>query len=168
MTFRGTPRCQGRGNRGSCKPDTPRTPGRAGPVRSRPRNFQSRVRTDLDAACRELDADGGLRFQRELVACEPAEQVRLADARVADEHHLEQVVVTARQQRNQRQEDVRLPRGAPPGGGPRKQGSPAANRPRRRAERIRTRRLACDSSCRLFTAAQLSGEPGTRLRLAFL
>ncbi len=57
----------------------------------------SKFGTDLDAACRELDADGGLRLQRELVAREPAEQVGLANAGVADEHNLKEVVVAARQ-----------------------------------------------------------------------
>lgn len=47
----------------------------------------------LDAARRKLHADGRLGLQRELVAREAAEQVGLADARVADQHHLEQVVV---------------------------------------------------------------------------
>ena len=56
-----------------------------------------KVDTDLDAASRELDADGGLRLQRELVPREPAEQVGLADAGVADEHHLKEVIVAARQ-----------------------------------------------------------------------
>jgi hypothetical protein len=48
---------------------------------------------DVDAAGGELDADGGLGVEAELVAREAREQVGLADARVADEHHLEEVVV---------------------------------------------------------------------------
>jgi hypothetical protein len=47
----------------------------------------------LDAARRELDTDGGLGVEMELIAGESAEQVRLADAGVADDDHLEQVVV---------------------------------------------------------------------------
>ena len=41
----------------------------------------------------ELDADGGLGFQAELVASEPGEQVGLAHAGVPDQHHLEEVVI---------------------------------------------------------------------------
>ena len=41
----------------------------------------------------ELDADGGLGLEAELVAGEAGEQVGLADAGVPDEHHLEEVVV---------------------------------------------------------------------------
>ena len=48
---------------------------------------------DVDAAGGELDADGGLGLEAELVAREAREQVRLADAGVPDEHHLEEVVV---------------------------------------------------------------------------
>jgi hypothetical protein len=48
---------------------------------------------DVDAAGGELDADGGLGLEAELVAREAREQVGLADAGVADEHHLEEVVV---------------------------------------------------------------------------
>ena len=118
--------------------------------------------TDLDAACRELDADGGLRLQRELVAREPAEQVGLADARIADEHHLEQVVITART-------------GLASATGGRSIAlwcacvrETAAMRifehglVLQAPGRIRTRRPACDSSCPLFTAAHPSGEPLTR------
>eukprot|EP00325_Prymnesiales_sp_UTEX-LB-985_P002482 CAMPEP_0174693964 /NCGR_PEP_ID=MMETSP1094-20130205/611_1 /TAXON_ID=156173 /ORGANISM="Chrysochromulina brevifilum, Strain UTEX LB 985" /LENGTH=320 /DNA_ID=CAMNT_0015890047 /DNA_START=165 /DNA_END=1127 /DNA_ORIENTATION=+ len=47
----------------------------------------------LDAARRELDADCGLGVEMELIAREPAEQVGLADTRVANDDHLEQVVV---------------------------------------------------------------------------
>jgi hypothetical protein len=47
----------------------------------------------VDAAGGELDADGGLGLEAELVAREAREQVGLADAGVADEHHLEEVVV---------------------------------------------------------------------------
>lgn len=42
---------------------------------------------DLDGAGGELDADGRLGVQVELVAREPAQQVGFADARVSDEHH---------------------------------------------------------------------------------
>ena len=41
----------------------------------------------------ELDTDGGLGLEAELVAGEAGEQVGLADAGVPDEHHLEEVVV---------------------------------------------------------------------------
>ena len=44
-----------------------------------------RLRVDLDRACGELDTNGGLAVQVEFVAREPAEQVGLADAGVADE-----------------------------------------------------------------------------------
>jgi hypothetical protein len=48
---------------------------------------------DLEGAGGELDADGGLGLEAELVLGEAGEEVRLADAGVADEHHLEEVVV---------------------------------------------------------------------------
>jgi len=48
---------------------------------------------DLDRARGELDADGGLRVEGEGVLGEAGEQVGLAHAGVADEHHLEEVVV---------------------------------------------------------------------------
>jgi hypothetical protein len=48
---------------------------------------------DVDAAGGELDPDGGLGLEAKLVAREAREQVRLADAGVPDEHHLEEVVV---------------------------------------------------------------------------
>ena len=48
---------------------------------------------DLEAAGGELDADGGLGLEAELVLGEAGEEVGLADAGVADEHHLEEVVV---------------------------------------------------------------------------
>ena len=41
----------------------------------------------LDAARRELDADCGLGVEMELIAREPAEQVGLADTRVANDDH---------------------------------------------------------------------------------
>ena len=47
----------------------------------------------LEGAGGELDADGGLGLEAELVAGEPGEDVGLADAGVADEHDLEEVVV---------------------------------------------------------------------------
>ncbi len=50
----------------------------------------------LDAAGGKLDADGRLALQAELVAGEPAQQVGLADPRVTDQHHLEQVVIAGR------------------------------------------------------------------------
>ncbi|RXH86320.1 hypothetical protein DVH24_017373 [Malus domestica] len=48
---------------------------------------------DIQAAGGELDADGGLRLEAELVPGEPRQQVGLANAGVADQHHLEKVVV---------------------------------------------------------------------------
>jgi hypothetical protein len=48
---------------------------------------------DLDGARGEVDADGGLGVEGEAVAGEAGEQVGLAHAGVADEHHLEEVVV---------------------------------------------------------------------------
>lgn len=42
---------------------------------------------DLDTTGCELDADGGLGVEVELVAGEAREQVGLADARVSDQHH---------------------------------------------------------------------------------
>jgi hypothetical protein len=48
---------------------------------------------DLETAGGELDADGGLGLEAELVLGEAGEEVGLADAGVADEHHLEEVVV---------------------------------------------------------------------------
>jgi hypothetical protein len=47
----------------------------------------------MEGAGGELDADGGLGLEAELVAGETGEEVGLADAGVADENHLEQVVV---------------------------------------------------------------------------
>ena len=41
----------------------------------------------LDAARGELDADRRLRVEMELIASEAAEEVGLADAGVADDHH---------------------------------------------------------------------------------
>jgi hypothetical protein len=49
--------------------------------------------TDLEGAGGELDADGGLGLEAELVAGEAGEDVGLADAGVADEDDLEEVVV---------------------------------------------------------------------------
>lgn len=48
---------------------------------------------NLEGSSGEFDADGGLRLEAELVAGESGEEVGLADARVADQHHLEQVIV---------------------------------------------------------------------------
>ncbi|WVZ97240.1 hypothetical protein U9M48_042790 [Paspalum notatum var. saurae] len=48
---------------------------------------------DLQGLGGELDADGGLGVEGEVVARESREDVRLADAAVPDEHHLEQVRV---------------------------------------------------------------------------
>lgn len=54
---------------------------------------EAHMQAHLDAARRKLHADGRLGLQRELVAREAAEQVGLADARVTNQHHLEQVVI---------------------------------------------------------------------------
>ena len=48
---------------------------------------------DGQAAGGELDADGGLGLEAELVAGEAGEEVGLADAGVSDEDQLEEVVV---------------------------------------------------------------------------
>uniref|UniRef100_J3M5G5 Uncharacterized protein n=1 Tax=Oryza brachyantha TaxID=4533 RepID=J3M5G5_ORYBR len=48
---------------------------------------------DLQGFGGELDADGGLGVEREVVAGEAGEDVGLADAAVADQHHLEEVGV---------------------------------------------------------------------------
>lgn len=53
----------------------------------------------LYAAGRKLYADGGLGLQVELIAGEPAQQVGLADPRITNQHHLEQVVIAAVQAR---------------------------------------------------------------------
>eukprot|EP00968_Pinguiococcus_pyrenoidosus_P001816 scaffold90_cov264-Pinguiococcus_pyrenoidosus.AAC.10 len=45
------------------------------------------LRLDLYCLGGELDADGGLGFQVELVAGEPREEIGFPDARVADQHH---------------------------------------------------------------------------------
>lgn len=50
----------------------------------------------LDAASGKLHSDGGLHLQTELIARKSAQQVGLADPRVTDEHHLEEVVIAAR------------------------------------------------------------------------
>ena len=47
---------------------------------------------DDEGAGLELDPDGGLGVEAELVAGEAGQDLRLADRRVADEHHLEDVV----------------------------------------------------------------------------
>lgn len=48
---------------------------------------------DADAASGELDADGGSGFEAELVSREAREQIGLPHAGVADQHHLEEIVV---------------------------------------------------------------------------
>ena len=47
---------------------------------------------DDEGAGLELDADGGLGVEAELVAGEAGEDLRLAHRRVSDQHHLEDVV----------------------------------------------------------------------------
>ena len=47
----------------------------------------------LDGLDHEVDADGGALPGREHALREPAHQARLPDARVAHEHHLEEVLV---------------------------------------------------------------------------
>lgn len=46
-----------------------------------------RLGVDLDAACRELDADGRLGVEVELVACEAAQQVGFTDPGISDQDH---------------------------------------------------------------------------------
>lgn len=48
---------------------------------------------DFDDLSLELDADGGLGVEVELVTGEPGEKVRLADGRVPDHHYLEEVLL---------------------------------------------------------------------------
>ena len=77
----------------------------------------------LEGAGGELDADGGLGLEAELVAGEPGEDVGLADAGVADEHDLEEVVALvhpvrhpierARTQAPSRRRGAVLPGGTP-------------------------------------------------------
>merc|ERR1719454_1173950 len=47
----------------------------------------------LDGSSGELDPDGGLRLQVELIPCEPGEQVRLADSGVTNQNNFEKVIV---------------------------------------------------------------------------
>jgi hypothetical protein len=47
---------------------------------------------DVEGAGLELDSDGGLGVEVELVAGEAREQLRLAHSGVTDEHHLEDVI----------------------------------------------------------------------------
>jgi hypothetical protein len=48
---------------------------------------------DIDAARRELDPNGRLRLQAELVAGESGEEVGFANARVSDEDNFEEIIV---------------------------------------------------------------------------
>lgn len=48
---------------------------------------------NLEGSSGEFDADGGLGLEAELVAGESGEEVGLADARIADQNHLEQVII---------------------------------------------------------------------------
>lgn len=48
---------------------------------------------DRDTTGGELDTDGGLGFEVELIAGESREKVALSDTRVSDQHNLEEVVV---------------------------------------------------------------------------
>jgi hypothetical protein len=47
----------------------------------------------LNATSRELHANGGLGLEAELIPRETGEQVGLADSRVTNQHHLEEVVI---------------------------------------------------------------------------
>lgn len=47
----------------------------------------------MEGSSGELDADGGLGFKAKLIASEAGEEIGLANAGVADQHHLEQVIV---------------------------------------------------------------------------
>ena len=71
-----------RGVRGGCAP--PR------------RAHNNHRKAHLNAPSGELHSDGGLGLETEFVASESAQQVGFADPGVTNEHHLEQVVVTAR------------------------------------------------------------------------
>lgn len=48
---------------------------------------------DANASGGELNANGGLGFEAEFVSCEPRKKVRFANAGVADQNNLEQVIV---------------------------------------------------------------------------
>lgn len=48
---------------------------------------------NTNAASGEFDTDGGLGFETELVASETGEEIGFADAGVADENNLEEVIV---------------------------------------------------------------------------
>ena len=63
------------------------------------RRGQARGTPHLDAPRGKLDADGRLALEVELVSREAGEQVGLADTRVPDHDHLEQVVVAERRRR---------------------------------------------------------------------
>ncbi|RYR18519.1 hypothetical protein Ahy_B03g063148 [Arachis hypogaea] len=45
---------------------------------------------NLNASGGELNTNGGLGFKAELIPCEAREKVRFSDARVTDQHHLEE------------------------------------------------------------------------------
>lgn len=53
------------------------------------------LRVDLDGPGGELDADGRLGIEVELVARESAQQIRLSNTRVSDQHHCEREFVSA-------------------------------------------------------------------------
>ena len=48
---------------------------------------------DIQGASGELNANGGLRLEVELVLGEPRQQIRLPNSGVSDQHNLKQVVV---------------------------------------------------------------------------
>lgn len=48
---------------------------------------------DADAASGELNSDCGFGLQTELVASESGKQIGLSDAGIADQHHLEQIII---------------------------------------------------------------------------
>ena len=48
----------------------------------------------LDGSCREFNTDRGLRIKIEFVACETAQEIRFADARVTDKHDWEIISTT--------------------------------------------------------------------------
>lgn len=50
---------------------------------------------DLNGASGKLNTNGGFALEGELIARKPAQQIRLSDARVTDKYNLEQVIITA-------------------------------------------------------------------------
>ena len=95
--------------------------------------FGSRRRAHLERSRRELDADGGLGLEAKLVPRETGKKVRLAHAGVADEDHLEQVVIAA--EGDGRRAERRRGGSERGGGGVRRWGFPRASWRRGREDR---------------------------------